>query len=92
MEEDLVTREDSLLNRTAHELTEARVVMEQLQQLVRQKDEELSAHESQKVMLEALAQERLQEVTALQQQLYHAGSRANHAVVRTYVCPVHVHG
>ena len=73
----------SLLDRSAHELSETRTVMEQLQQLVRQKDEELAAYESQKLMLESLAQERLQEVIALRQQLYHAGSRVStHAWMR----------
>lgn len=57
-------------------------MIEQLQRLVNQKDEELIARESQRLMLEALAQERLQEVTALQQQLYHASSRTNRSTVR----------
>ena len=89
--EDSAGKKTSLLDRSAHELSETCAVIEQLQQLVRQKDEEMTAYESQKLMLEALAQERLQEVIALQQQLYHASSRANHAVVRTCVCSVHMH-
>ena len=75
--DDSAVRKASLLDRSALELSETRTVIEQLQQLVRQKDEELTAYESQKLMLESLAQERLQEVIALRQQLYHAGSRVS---------------